>query len=290
MSGLERNILSRKGRKAVELREPFKETSYGIVKRTRVIEEWVDRVKKRREKSRLTILDYGCGTGDYITFPLAVAGHEVLGIDIHEPSIREAQRKYTLPNLSFRAGEIQDFRDEDLSFDLIVCSEVLEHLHNPSDFLAGLSPLIRPGGGLIVTTPNGYGSFEMLTRLERALSRIGVHQAVRWVFWQGRKLTRRAQGLPIPCTPLEDMAGDQHPGFLDQNSVHVQFFRVQTLEKLFSDAGFHVVARRARTLFCGPYVDVVFGLWPWRQPLIQLNNRLADMLPFKLGGGLDVPA
>jgi len=71
---------------------PFLETQYGIVKRLHVIEEWVHQVKERAGKDVLTILDYGCGTGDHVTFPLARAGHGVLGIDIHESSVLEARR------------------------------------------------------------------------------------------------------------------------------------------------------------------------------------------------------
>lgn len=260
--------------------EPFAETQYGIVKRIRVIEEWVARIKERTGKSVLSLLDYGCGTGDYVTFPLARSGNVVLGIDIHGPSILEARRKYALPNLSFRTGILQDLLDEGLSFDVVVCSEVLEHLHNPSDFLTGLARTVRPGGGLIITTPNGYGSFEMLSGLERVLNRIGVHQVVRWVFSQGQRISQRGQGRQIPSGPLAEMDGDQHPGTLNQESVHVQFFHLSALEKLFSNIGLRVVARRARTLLCGPYVDVAFRLCPWRQPLFQLNSRLADLLPF----------
>ena len=258
----------------------FSETQYGISKRIRIIEEWVSQIKARTAKGRVAILDYGCGTGDYITFPLARSGNEVLGIDIHEPSILEARRRYALPNLSFRTGVIQDLLAERLSFDVIVCSEVLEHLNDPLEFLTNVRRLLRPGGGLIVTTPNGYGSFEMLRRLEWALSRIGIHQSLRWVFRKGRQLSRRARGYVVPSHPSERLSGEPGAGFLNHDSVHVQFFRLRSLEKLFSTSGFRIIARRARTFLCGPYVDTLFRLSPGRQALFRLNNRLADLLPF----------
>ena len=49
---------------------------------------------------------------------------------------------------------------------------------------------------------------------------------------------------------------------------------------MFSESGFRVVARRARTFLCGPYVDTLFRLSPGRQALFRMNNRLADLLPF----------
>ena len=258
----------------------FRETSYGIVKRVEVISKWIDDFKTSEERQTVSILDYGCGTGDHITFPLAQSGHDVLGVDIHGPSILEARRRYTLANLTFRVGELKDLMDEGLSFDFIVCSEVLEHLHNPEEFLRGLRSLLRPGGGLIITTPNGFGSFEMLCRLERLLRRIGVHHGLRRLYEKGRQLSRRAQGHPVVSLPSERLSGGMEVGFLNKDSIHVQFFRLRTLERLFSESGFRVVARRARTLLCGPYVDVAFRLLPWRQALLRLNNRLADLLPF----------
>lgn len=254
-------------------REPFSETQYGIVKRIQVIEEWVGTVKERMGKSRLSILDYGCGTGDHITMPLARAGDQVLGIDVHEPSILEARRKYALSNLTFRTAEAQALLNDALSFDVIVCSEVLEHLDDPSELLGSFRRLLRPGGALIITTPNGYGSFEMLRRVERAFTRIGVHQGLRWIFHKVPQLRRRVEDN-------KNRAAEPEPGFLNCDSVHVQFFRLRSLEKLFSESGFRVVARRARTFLCGPYVDALFRLSPGRRVLLQVNNRLADLLPF----------
>ena len=280
MNHAEREVL-RGSKDGVPARKDlFPETQYGIVKRIQVIEEWVHAVKERMGKPLLAILDYGCGTGDHITFPLAQAENEVLGIDVHAPSILEARRKYALPNLSFRVGDLQDLSEQDLGFDVIVCSEVLEHLENPREFMEGLRRLLRPGGALIITTPNGYGSFEMLRRLERTLTRIGVHQGLRWVYQIGRKLRRRARGHAASRNTSERLSGDSTPGFLNQDSVHVQFFRLRMLEELFSNSGLRIVVRRARTLLCGPYVDAAFHLSPWRQTLFRLNNRLADVLPF----------
>jgi len=264
----------------LEYQEPFAETQYGIVKRIRVILDWIGQVADRTSKQTLTVLDYGCGTGDYITFPLARAGYKVFGVDIHEPSILEARRRYALPNLTFRTGYVQDLLIEGLSFDVIVCSEVLEHLHNPSELLASLRRLLRPGGALIITTPNGYGSFEILRLLERAFTRIGVHQGLRWVFHKVPQLSRRFRGHPVSSDYLERMSADQDSGFLNRDSVHVQFFRLRTIERLFSESGFCVVTRRARTFLCGPYVDVAFRFSPGRQVLLRVNNRLADLLPF----------
>lgn len=57
----------------------FPETSYGIVKRLQTIEAWTAGVAQRLGTPSLSILDFGCGTGDHVTYPLACLGHRVLG-------------------------------------------------------------------------------------------------------------------------------------------------------------------------------------------------------------------
>ncbi len=255
----------------------FSETSYGIVKRLQTIEAWTAAVAQRLGKTSLSILDYGCGTGDHVTYPLACRGHRVLGVDFHEASITEASRRYRLPNLSFQTAEIDELLKQGQQFDLVVCSEVLEHLHEPLHFLETVSRLLRAGGGLIITTPNGYGSFEWLTSLQKALDRVGLHGFFRQVAHVC--LGRKTGGRTAPTS-----AGGEgtvpSAGFLNMDSRHVQFFRVGRLEMMFSQSGFSVLERRARTLLCGPYVDVLFRLAPFSQALCRTNNRLADALPF----------
>ena len=163
-------------------------------------------------------------------------------------------------------------------FDLVICSEVLEHLYQPKEFLCAIRRMVRPDGALIITTPNGYGSYEMLCRLQRGLQALGVDQVLR-DFVHAHRRSRvsvphngdRQSGVP----PISETTG-----FLNVESGHVQFFRVGALRQLFGDSGFRVRERRARTMFCGPYVDVLIRLPPFRQAVYKLNNRLADFLPF----------
>lgn len=253
----------------------FAETPYGIVKRLRTIERWTAWIGQALGKSELSILDYGCGTGDHVTYPLARLGHRVLGVDLHAASVEEAQRRYRLPNLTFRAADIDALLCEGTRYDLVVCSEVLEHLHDPLSFLRSVNQMIVPAGGLVITTPNGYGTFEWLSSLERTLDRLGINRLLRRV----RRAIRRAS----PDVPgFEPPADSVAPiGFLNMDSKHVQFFRLDQLESLFGRSGFHVVNRQARTVLCGPYIDLVLHALPCRDALYRLNNRAADRLPMK---------
>ena len=120
----------------------FAETPYGIVKRLRTVERWASRVCQWRQKESLSILDYGCGTGDHVTYPLARLGHHVLGVDYHVQSIDEAARRYRLSNLAFRVTDIDQLAREGTKYDLVICSEVLEHVHEPLPFLRQIRTMI----------------------------------------------------------------------------------------------------------------------------------------------------
>jgi SAM-dependent methyltransferase len=256
----------------------FPETSYGIVKRLDVVEAWAYSLSARLGRETLSILDVGCGTGDHLTYPLALLNHQVLGVDFHEASIQEARCRYVLPNLTFRSGQLDVLLQERSVFDLVICSEVLEHLYQPKEFLCALRRMVRPNGALIITTPNGYGSYEILCRLQRGLQKVGVDQVLRGLVHAHRRSRANALhegGQPIGVSPVSETAG-----FLNVESGHVQFFRAGALSKLFGESGFLLRERRARTLLCGPYVDVLLRLPPFRQAVYKLNNCLADLLPF----------
>jgi 2-polyprenyl-3-methyl-5-hydroxy-6-metoxy-1,4-benzoquinol methylase len=116
------------------------------------------------------IIDLGCGPGTFLgnlQKPFAKA----LGIDLAGPQIAYAQSRYQRPGLEFRAGDVT-LLDRAERFDAAVSIEVVEHLR-PEDtraFLASIHDLLKPGGTLVLTTPN-YRSFWPL--IEWLVSRIG---------------------------------------------------------------------------------------------------------------------
>ena len=62
-----------------------------------------------------------------------------------------------------------DLREVHGPFDLIVCSEVLEHLHEPRPLVAAITEKLAPSGLVFVTVPNGFGLREIGGRFERFL-------------------------------------------------------------------------------------------------------------------------
>ena len=104
----------------------------------------------------LYILDVGCGNG-YLANQLFKMGHHVLGIDIAEDGIQIACETY--PHLRFEVrSAYQKLTDlPGMPADVIISSEVIEHLYYPQQFLRNMYVNLIPGGSLILTTPyHGY--------------------------------------------------------------------------------------------------------------------------------------
>lgn len=117
-------------------------------KLTNVVVELVKKLEGVR-----SICDLGCGNG-HISGRLANAGFEVTGVDASPSGIAIARRAY--PNVEF----VEVLIDRQLNlgqFDLVVSSDVIEHMYRPSDLLEAARELLKPGGQILLGTPyHGY--------------------------------------------------------------------------------------------------------------------------------------
>jgi 2-polyprenyl-3-methyl-5-hydroxy-6-metoxy-1,4-benzoquinol methylase len=117
-------------------------------KLTRVFVELVRKLDGVR-----SICDLGCGNG-HISGRLAALGYHVTGVDASASGIQIARRAY--PDVRF----IEALIGRELNvgqFDLVVSSDVIEHLYRPSDLLEAALSLLKPGGQILLGTPyHGY--------------------------------------------------------------------------------------------------------------------------------------
>lgn len=146
-----------------------------------------------------SICDLGCGNG-YIAGCLAKLGFKVTGVDASRSGIELAKENY--PQAEFICAMIDGGISQFVSgekFDLVISSDVIEHLYKPSDLLDAASALLKPRGHLIVGTPyHGY-----LKNLALSLSgRMDAHFTALW------------------------------------DGGHVKFFSVKTLSELIAGRGF----------------------------------------------------
>ncbi len=99
------------------------------------------------------VLDVGCGLGNFL-----VAAHrkgfEVWGTDISENNIAFIKKNYGLTNVSTRDLDELIADPAVPRFDAITLFEVLEHVQSPRELLEKVRKLVRPGGYVVITTPN----------------------------------------------------------------------------------------------------------------------------------------
>lgn len=103
------------------------------------------------------VLDVGCGNGSTAAAFLE-RGCDVLGIDLSESGIaiaREAHPRGRFERMEMDEGLLG--RLQVAPFDLVVSTEVVEHLYDPRKYARGCFAALRAGGRLVLTTPyHGY--------------------------------------------------------------------------------------------------------------------------------------
>ena len=125
------------------------------------------------------LLDVGCGTKPYQSLFTQVG--EYIGLELDTPENRRTKHADLFYN-----GRC--FPVADISFDVILCNQVLEHIFEPEQFLAEIQRVLRPGGYLILTVPFfwpeheqpndclRYTSFGLRHRLDQAGLILERHQ------------------------------------------------------------------------------------------------------------------
>ena len=235
------------------------EDCYGRQKRLRMVREVMAEVRPRR------VLDVGCGTGTMLTRPLAEAfpDIEVTGIDTDGCSVACANAQLLPPNLTICVPEKMS---ADIRFELIIASEVLEHVDRPDDFLRWIRSRLSPNGTVILTIPNGYGPFEFIMLMAVLLHGPALKRL-------GERLRRRLSG---PGSG-PDAAAKQTLAV----SPHVNFFRLPQLRLLFSLTGLRIERYRPGTLLAGPGIETVLRFLR----AIGWNARIVDRLPHWCASG-----
>ncbi len=99
------------------------------------------------------VLETACGSG-YGAQLLAGRARSVLATDYSSLAIGYARQHFPAPRLAFAAMNCQQIALRDACFDVIVSFEVFEHLENADAYLAECRRVLRPGGRLLLSTPN----------------------------------------------------------------------------------------------------------------------------------------
>jgi SAM-dependent methyltransferase len=97
------------------------------------------------------VVDAGCGEG-YGAAILARRARRVVALDLDEPTLRHACMRYDRPG--FVRSDLLRMPLDRSSVDSIVALQVLEHVTDAEAFVQSCARVLRPGGVLILSTPN----------------------------------------------------------------------------------------------------------------------------------------
>jgi len=101
------------------------------------------------EKGEGRLLDVGCGDGQSLEI-LADLGWSVSGVEVDPSAVAVARGR----GLDVRHGTLAQAALAEDTFDVVTSSHVIEHVHDPADFLRQSRRVMRPGGHLVTVTPN----------------------------------------------------------------------------------------------------------------------------------------
>jgi SAM-dependent methyltransferase len=95
------------------------------------------------------LLDVGCGDGEALDI-LRDIGWTVTGVELDPNAVSAAKRRM----LDVRQGDLHSAGFADQSFDAVTSSHVIEHVHDPLAMLCESRRILKPGGKIVVVTPN----------------------------------------------------------------------------------------------------------------------------------------
>jgi len=185
-----------------------------------------------RGASAVKLLDVGCSSGAFLMIAREL-GFEAEGVEI-SPEASDAARR---AGFRVHTGLLEEAGYPDASFDAIALVELLEHLREPRALLAECRRLLRPGGVVMATTPNGAS-------------------------W-----TARAMGAHWDVFSLQGMGG--HVSFFNPGSLRLlaerEGFEIAKLE-----------TRQVRLAEKGQYPGVVYRLLKLLASALDMPSRMAD--------------
>ena len=254
-----------------------KENIYGHTKKLKF---FIDRIKKYQNSvgHTISVLDFGCGNGQAVAQYLMSLDINYYGVDFHEPSIQFANENFKQSNSFFFTA-----LPEGMKFDVILYSDILEHLDCPEKLLKSYSSLLseknnREGGGKILgSIPNGYGPFELeskffkITRLEKLFQPLELENK----FFKITKLDKLLKPLLMKKRKKKDRISIPY----NNDSGHVQFFTKKKFFKLLENSGYEITVFRKGVFMGAPYSE---KLTSKSETITKLNAFIADFIPYCL--------
>jgi SAM-dependent methyltransferase len=227
------------------------------IKKLRFIFSALDRyaTTNGKEFKELHVLEVACGRGG-ITLALASLGCQVKGFDIDEEAVKYLQGQMNqrrAGNVSLAVANGYTFDDGEV-YDIVIASEVFEHVLEPSRLAGNITKRMMGGSFLVVTTPNGYGPWELKNRID-----------IRTYLKNWNALRR-----VLRKKPYLKGSGPGHCQFYTRGRLLDLFsaFSLSLIDFAKSDSFLAMSSALRKNIFLG-----------------ELDTRIADLLPYWLASG-----
>jgi 2-polyprenyl-3-methyl-5-hydroxy-6-metoxy-1,4-benzoquinol methylase len=204
----------------------------------------------------LRVLDAGCGGGALLRLLAEAGGAELHGLEMSEALCGRARQALTTRAMIHQGNVQAGLPFSNHSFDLVVLSEVMEHLRRPDLVIGEVSRVLKAGGRIVVTMPNASAYEPFFSQAHR---RDGAGRWLAFLPWEHPRKTRQ---------PIDTV------------------YSFEEIQSLFRRNGLRVTRMQGQEAF--PYI------WDWlyietRRPvraLLQCLDRLrpqADRVLNRLG-------
>jgi SAM-dependent methyltransferase len=197
----------------------------------------------------LRILDAGCGGGEYVKALLS-RGADAHGLELADEKLDAARRLPAEISERIHAGDLESAPFASGSFDAVLANEMLEHVPDDLAALGEAHRILRPGGHLVVFSPNRLHPFETHGVFARG---------------SGRRISHAAPFVPWIPLPL----GRRFLRYWARN------YWPWELRKLLQESGF-------KTLRCGyvwqTFENISGRQPPWIRPVRPLLRGAAAIL------------
>lgn len=224
--------------------------------------EWIyDTIERLRESGKKArVLDVGAGTGN-VTIPLGLIDNsEILGIDIHQPTLDIAIAANKLDNVKFRFQYLQDCPLQGYRF--IILTEVLEHIDIYPEILDYLAKNGDKDMQLMITVPNGWGPFEIAMQPLYLMRKMGLNNFI---------------------LKVKRVLGKKEPYSQNYETPHVNFFTVPRMKRELAPLGLEVLEVKKAYVFA-PIIETYLPFIPLKT-IAKIDQKLANILPTFMASG-----